>query len=101
MRRKTCTARCHRSGDWWAISAPELRGVHTQARRLEKAEAMTHDAIPPFLDVPADSFDLRVEPVLPRIFRRKWGESARLGTKPSFYSVKRHRQRRGCRQFGS
>jgi len=30
------TARCQRSGDWWAISVPELKGVNTQARRLEK-----------------------------------------------------------------
>jgi predicted RNase H-like HicB family nuclease len=65
MRRKTYTARCQRSGDWWAISIPELRGVHTQARRLEKAEAMARDAIALFLDVPSDSFDVRVEPVLP------------------------------------
>ncbi len=75
MRHKTYTARCQRSGDWWAISVPELRGVHTQARRLEKAEAMTRDAIALFLDVPSDSFDVRVEPVLPRDLQKKVGRA--------------------------
>ena len=66
MKRKTRTARFQRSGDWWAISVPQLRGVHTQARRLQKAEAMVRDAIALFLDVPSDSFDVRIEPLLPR-----------------------------------
>ena len=69
--RKTYTARCQRAGDWWAISVPQLRGVHTQARRLEKAEAMARDAIALFLDVPQDSFDVRIEPVLPRDLQNK------------------------------
>jgi predicted RNase H-like HicB family nuclease len=75
MKRKAYTARCQRSGDWWAISVPELRGVHTQARRLEKAEAMARDAIALFLDVPSDSFDIRIEPVLPRDLQRKVGRA--------------------------
>lgn len=75
MRCKTYTARCQRSGDWWAISVPELRGVHTQARRLENAEAVARDAIALFLDVPSDSFDVRIEPVLPRDLQRKVGRA--------------------------
>ena len=71
--RKTYTARCQRAGDWWAISVPELRGVNTQARRLEKAEAMARDAIGLFLDVPQDSFDIQIEPVLPRDLQTKVG----------------------------
>lgn len=62
-----------RSGDWWAVSVPELRGVHTQARRPEKAEAVARDAIALFLDVPKDSFDVRIEPVLPRDLEKKVG----------------------------
>jgi predicted RNase H-like HicB family nuclease len=73
MKRKTYTARCQRSGDWWAISVPELRGVHSQARRLEKAEATVRDAIALFLDIPLDSFDVRIEPVLTRDLQRKVG----------------------------
>ena len=78
MKRKTYTARCQRSGDWWAISVPELRGVHTQARRLEKAEAMVRDAIALFLDVPSDSFDVRIEPVLPRDLQGKVGRARKV-----------------------
>lgn len=78
MKRKTYTARCQRSGDWWAISVPELRGVHTQARRLEKAEAMVRDAIALFLDVRSDSFDVRIEPVLPRDLQGKVGRARKV-----------------------
>jgi predicted RNase H-like HicB family nuclease len=78
MKRKTYTARCQRSGDWWAISVPELRGVHTQARRLEKAEAIVRDAIALFLDVPSDSFDVRIEPVLPRDLQGKVGRARKV-----------------------
>ena len=89
MKRKTYTARCQRSGDWWAISVPDLRGVHTQARRLEKAEAMVRDAIALFLDVPSDSFDVRIEPVLPRDLQGKVGRARRVGARPSSYNVRR------------
>jgi predicted RNase H-like HicB family nuclease len=73
MKRKTYTAHCQRAADWWAISVLELRGVHTQARRLEKAESMARDAIALFLDVPADSFDVRIEPKLPRDLEKRVG----------------------------
>jgi predicted RNase H-like HicB family nuclease len=78
MKRKTFTARCQRSGDWWAISVPELRGVHTQARRLEKAEALVRDAIALFLDVPSHSFDVRIEPVLSRDLQAKVGRARKV-----------------------
>jgi predicted RNase H-like HicB family nuclease len=73
MKRRTYTARCERSGDWWAISVPELRGVHTQARRLEKVDATVRDAIALFLDVLPDSFEINIEPVLPRDLQKKVG----------------------------
>ncbi len=75
MKRKSYTARCERSGDWWAISVPELRGVHTQARRLEKVESMVRDAIALLLDVPSDSFDVKLEPVLSRDLQKKVGRA--------------------------
>lgn len=71
MKRKSYTARCERAGDWWAISVPELRGVHTQARRLESVEATVRDAIALFLNVRLGSFDVRIEPVLPRELQKK------------------------------
>ena len=78
LKRKLYTARCQRVGDWWAISVPELRGVHTQVRRLEKAEAMARDAISLFLDVRADSFDIQIEPVLPRDLQKKVGRARKV-----------------------
>ncbi len=59
------TARCTRVGEWWATSVPELRGVHTQARRLDQVEDMARDAIALMLEVPADSFDIEVMPEVP------------------------------------
>ena len=58
------TAVCRRIDGWWAIDVREIRGVHTQARRLDRAEAMTRDAIALLREVPADSFTVTVEPHL-------------------------------------
>ena len=60
----TYTAVCERSGSWWAVSVPELRGVHTQARRLDQAEIMVREAIALMLEVSEDSFTVVVEPRL-------------------------------------
>jgi predicted RNase H-like HicB family nuclease len=63
--KKTYSAKAIRNGDWWAITIPELKGVHSQARRLDQAEAMAREAVSLFLDVPSDSFEVTVVPVLP------------------------------------
>jgi predicted RNase H-like HicB family nuclease len=63
--RKTYTAVARRRGGWWAISVPQLKGVHTQARRLDQVEWYARDAIALFLDVPPDSFAVIVEPEVP------------------------------------
>lgn len=55
------TAKAERSGDWWAVDVPEIHGVHTQARRLDRVEHMARDVIALMLEVPADSFDVEVE----------------------------------------
>jgi predicted RNase H-like HicB family nuclease len=65
MDRPSYTARCIRSGDWWAIQIPDVDGVWTQARRLDQVEHMARDAVAAMLDVPPDSFDLDVVPELP------------------------------------
>jgi len=78
MKLKTYTARCRRVGDWWAISVPELKGVNTQARRLEKVDAMARDAIALFLDVAANSFDIKLEPILPRDLQKKVGRARKV-----------------------
>ena len=69
------TARCRRSGRWWAIEIPEVSGgIYTQARRLDRAEAMARDAIALTLDVPPDSFEVHVVPVLPEAWEAELGE---------------------------
>lgn len=62
--KRTYTAVCRRIGDWWAVDVPEIRGVHTQTRRLDQVEAMARDAIALLKDVAPTSFDIKVEPVL-------------------------------------
>lgn len=57
---KTYTARVVRFGDWWAIDVPEVKGVHTQTRRLEDAAAMAQDAIAVALDVAPEAVDVSV-----------------------------------------
>ena len=57
----TYKVRVVRSGRWWAIEVPELRGVHSQARRLDQVEYMARDVIALMLNVPEDSFDLAID----------------------------------------
>lgn len=45
------TAKVRRSGDWWAIEVPEVVGVFSQAKRLDKVAAMAADAVGVMLDV--------------------------------------------------
>lgn len=63
--RPTYRVECRRAGRWWALKAPEVPGVHTQSRRLDRAEDMARDAIALVLDVSPDSFDVRLEHALP------------------------------------
>jgi predicted RNase H-like HicB family nuclease len=53
-----------RDGRFWLLRVPELPGVFTQVRRLEQAPEMVRDAIALMLDVPADTFEVDVEPAL-------------------------------------
>jgi predicted RNase H-like HicB family nuclease len=52
-------------GQWWAVMVPELRGVFTQARRLDQVAETAREAVALYLE--ADPKDIRivVEPVLP------------------------------------
>jgi DNA-directed RNA polymerase specialized sigma24 family protein len=61
MDRTTYEVRATRSGDWWAIDVPGLLGAHTQARRLDHVEHMAREVISLLLDIPEDSFDVRVQ----------------------------------------
>jgi predicted RNase H-like HicB family nuclease len=61
----TYTAVCRRSGNWWAVSIRELKGVHTQARRLDQVADMALDAIALMLDVDPAEVQVTVEPEVP------------------------------------
>lgn len=38
------TAIAQRSGDWWAITVPEIDGIFTQAKRLDQIEGLVQEA---------------------------------------------------------
>lgn len=62
--KRTYTAEVRRSGRWWAIDVPEVKGVYSQARRLSEVEAMARDAIAAVLDVSPRSFSVVIRPML-------------------------------------
>jgi len=64
-RKKIYTAEARRSGGWWAISVPELKGVHSQARRLDQVEGMAREAIALFLDTDPRTISVEVRPQTP------------------------------------
>ncbi len=79
-RRQRYEALCSREGNWWAIDVPDVPGVHTQAKRLDQAEAMARDALALMLEVPPDSFDVDVTPLLDADVDRaleEWADSVR------------------------
>ncbi len=53
-----------RSGKWWALEVPALPGVFSQCKRLDQTEQMARDAIATVTDLPADSFDVVVTPIV-------------------------------------
>jgi predicted RNase H-like HicB family nuclease len=61
----TYTVMCRRSGGWWAISVPQIKGVHSQARRLDKVEAMAREAIALMLDADPATIEVEVRPEVP------------------------------------
>jgi len=55
-----------RSGNWWAITVPDLDGVFSQARRLDQVESRAREAIALMLDVDeADVGEIDVTVVAP------------------------------------
>ncbi|HZP15171.1 MAG TPA: hypothetical protein VFA96_05070 [Nocardioides sp.] len=65
MTRLTYVAHAHREGSWWVAAVAE-QGVATQARRLDLLEAAVRDLLAVWLDVPDDSFDVEIDPEVPR-----------------------------------
>ncbi|MDG4829961.1 type II toxin-antitoxin system HicB family antitoxin [Solwaraspora sp. WMMD1047] len=65
MEMTTYSVSCRRVGNWWAISVPELKGVHTQARRLDQVAAMAREAIALLLETDPAAISIEVYPELP------------------------------------
>ena len=53
-----------RTGDWWALEAPEVPGASSRARRLDQAERCRPRGDRPAARRPADSVGVAVEPEL-------------------------------------
>lgn len=53
-----------RIGEWWALEVPDLPGVFSQAKRLERADEAAREAIAVMLDIEPDKVEVVVEPVL-------------------------------------
>lgn len=62
--RPTYRVTAQRSGKWWALEAPAVRGALSQVRRLDEAEPMIREAIALVLDVDEQSFDVELEIVV-------------------------------------
>jgi hypothetical protein len=55
-----------RSGDWWAVTIPQLPGAFSQCKRLDQVQAMAREVIALMLDCdPADVGDVEVDVHLP------------------------------------
>ncbi len=77
------TAEARHSGGWWALSVPELPGVHSQVRRLEQGDAMIRDAISLAFDVPASDVKIHgpipvVNPTVDELIRTTQEQRAEL-----------------------
>lgn len=66
-----------RVGRWWALECVEHPAATSQVTRLEKAQDMMREAIAFVADVPQDSFDVMVTPVLPDEYAVQAGAAER------------------------
>ena len=67
-----------RRGRVWELRCAELPTMWSDAIRLDKAEGTVREAIAFVADVPQDSFDIEVIPVLPDEFDTEFAEAERL-----------------------
>jgi len=58
-------AECERYEGWWIVNVPEVRGLHTQVRRLDQVPKMIKDAASLLLERPTEEFVVQVVPKLP------------------------------------
>lgn len=57
-----------RTGRWWSLQCQEYPGAISQVTRLEQAADMMREAIAFVADMPEDSLEIDVLPVLPEQF---------------------------------
>lgn len=84
---------CRRVGDWWAIRVPDIKGLHSQARRLDQVPAMARDAIALMRDVDPAAIEVEVHPEAPeeveaaRAARREADHAERLAREATARAV--------------
>ena len=61
MIKTTYKATVEKSGEFWVISVPAIRALHTQALSDSTIEFMTRDAISLMLEVDPTSFEIEFE----------------------------------------
>jgi predicted RNase H-like HicB family nuclease len=72
------TVRARRSASWWAIDVPELPGVYTQARRLDRVTDIAREAIALYLDADPATVEVRLAANLPADLEREVKGAASL-----------------------
>lgn len=72
------TAVCERSGNWWAISIPEVDGAFTQARRLDRVAHMAADAVALMLNIPIGEVHVTLDVHVAQDSVKEWAEARRL-----------------------
>lgn len=72
------TAKVVRSGGWWAIEVPEVRGVFSQAKRLDQVPDVAADAVATMLDIAPEEVEVSIKPRLRDEVRRDVDEAKRL-----------------------
>jgi len=82
------TVTAERSDKWWSLQCVEVPGAISQVAKLDQAADMIREAIAFVADVPEESIEIDVQPVLPRPVRsaleaadKARSEAARLTTR--------------------
>lgn len=85
MTRYTVTA--ERSGKWWSLQCVEVPGAISQVAKLDQAADTIREAIAFVAEVPEESIEVEIQPVIPRPARKALdaasearAEAARLTT---------------------
>jgi len=68
-------AQCERHEGWWLVDVPAVRGLHTQARRLDHLPALVRDAASLLLDRSEGDFEVTVVPTLAPAEQRRLDEA--------------------------